>query len=140
MTFAVIAIICRIVIGAIYAQIEGFREAWMYYAFNRAGVWKELHPLFTWQRVLFFCTIFLFQPWYVAAFIVTGDILSFSFWHNGRYFMTRNDIDPKIYKERFKDHSTTSTAKYEFNFSARLFFFIVSFIPYSAAIWLKVIF
>ena len=53
-------------------------------------------------------------------------ILVFAFVHNGAMYSHRNDINPRVYTDRWQsDPSQTSTAKINFTFQARTAFFII---------------
>jgi hypothetical protein len=46
----------------------------------------------------------------VVAFLGLCMALSSPFWHDGFYYSKRNDLDRNMYKKRFFDQSTSSTA------------------------------
>jgi hypothetical protein len=103
------------ILGCIYASIEGVREAYYYHVAVAQGFKKNIHWLYLFQRTLFSVLLFSQTNFFILAFF----LLSFSFLHNGFYYFTRNKLDAIIYKKRFIDSSTTSTAVMEFNFAER---------------------
>lgn len=117
-----------------YAVLEGHREAWYYY--YRVNVplsfFKEenLHTLFTLQRTIVWMLIaILSMSWSIAV----GLILIFPFWHDNQYYTQRNNIDSSTYPKRWRDSSTTSTAKIELNFKTRTVLFVIgiAFLTYT---------
>ncbi len=48
----------------------------------------------------------------------------FPFIHDGFYYMKRNDLDARIYPQRFKADSSTSTAYFELTYMERVGFFL----------------
>lgn len=63
-----------------------------------------------------------------TAFILTlCYLLSFSFWHNGAYYITRHQIDPGQ-KTGWFSQSDTDTAKIKFGSLARTVTFVLSLI------------
>jgi len=103
------------ILGCIYASIEGVREAYYYHVAVAKGFKKNIHWLYLFQRTLFAILLFSQTNFFILLFFA----LSFSFLHNGFYYLTRNKLDEIIYKKRFIDSSTTSTAVMEFNFAER---------------------
>lgn len=100
----------------LYSITEGFREGyyWYFKVNSRISNDYEIHPIFSFQRglVLIFIGLILFSfvKWY-SILCVISMMLTFSFFHNGMYYRTRNKLDDKIYKLKWKDQSTTSTSK-----------------------------
>ena len=54
----------------------------------------------------------------------------FPFWHDGFYYMYRNNINPETYPKRFFDNTTTSNALQNYNFTNRTIMFIVGLAVY----------
>jgi hypothetical protein len=50
---------------------------------------------------------------------IFGLIFIFSFFHNGEYYATRNNLNPKVYPKRWWSNSETSQAVFEFNVGFR---------------------
>lgn len=126
-----------IILGALllwilYSALEGFREGfyWHYKALGDDDNTFEIHPYFAAQRGIVLIVIGLALlnclVWWKILLFLVGLSLIFSFIHNGCYYTTRNCLNPKIYKDRWKDQSTTSTAKLTklMNFRNRTIFFI----------------
>jgi len=102
-----------------WAALEGRREA-DYFHFR----WKDPmtrvedeHLMFTIQRSIVAilatvaCTLFT-GLWGLLGFIPLP--LVFSFFHNGYYYVRRNQLDDSIYQKGWWDQSTTTTAKVSF--------------------------
>lgn len=104
------------VIWVLYSLLEGFREGFFWeYRNNSTKQYKfEIHPIFSLQRgiVLIIIGLLLFNSisW-ISIINIIGMMLIFSFFHNGTYYYTRNKLDNNIYKLKWRDQSTTSTAK-----------------------------
>jgi len=107
------------VIFCAWAALEGRREA-DYFHFR----WKDPmtrvedeHLMFTIQRsmVTIFATLACtlgMGLWGLLGFIPLP--LVFSFFHNGYYYVRRNQLDDSIYQKGWWDQSTTTTAKVSF--------------------------
>ena len=102
----------------VYASIEGVKEAYLYHYRNTSTEKKayELHPLFAEQRS---CVLLIITALSVDLWLLFACIFVFSFFHDGFYYVKRNDLNSKTYPKRFFDHSTTSTAKFEFTLITR---------------------
>lgn len=118
-----------LIICCIYASLEGVREAYYYHVVGSFK--KNIHWLYLFQRTLFSILLFSQTNFFILAFFA----LSFSFFHNGFYYLTRNKLDATVYEMKFMDASTTSTAIMEFNFMERtvmlafgLMFLVLNFI------------
>lgn len=114
-----------------YFLLEGKREA-MYYHFKNQITGTDLkeHTLFTLQRSLFLISlliVFLSQltPIINSLLFIFSLSLIFPYFHDGMYYLTRNKLNTFIYKKRWKDNSTTSTAKFEIKYQLRLFMFLI---------------
>lgn len=132
-----------VLIWVLYSIIEGIREAYYYNLYYNASGIKNvnLHPLYTLQRGLVLLLISIFCVyWNVVVLkwdfiliiqkglVLLGGLASlFPFFHDGFYYIMRNKLNPSIYPYKFFDHSTTSTAKFEFTFFIRVVLFIVGF-------------
>jgi hypothetical protein len=111
-----------------YAYLQGRTHAVLY---SRKGAeafpWNE-HRIYFQERALV-CSFFVLgcymHQWEILC-LVPLFIFSFSFWHNGSYYHTRNQIDKPEY-HWFYD-SKTSTAVIELNAVIRTTLFIISLI------------
>jgi len=112
------------ILFCVWAALEGRREA-DYFHFR----WKDPmtrvedeHLMFTIQRSIVAilatvaCTLFT-GLWGLLGFIPLP--LVFSFFHNGYYYVRRNQLDDSIYQKGWWDQSTTTTAKVSFGPVAR---------------------
>lgn len=108
--------IALILIFVHYSALEGIREGFYYHAQPDTRSFN-LHYLFVIQRALFgLLILYISRDWVFCV----GLVLIFSLFHNGFYFITRNKLNPEIYKKGFFSNSTTSTAFFEFSFPVRL--------------------
>jgi len=121
-------LLITLVIWIAYSIIEGLREGYYWYYKNRGedGNNGDIHPIFSLQRGLVLAIIWLLA--FVSFSALTGLLIAisalkstafilslmliFSFIHNGVYYTTRNILNKNIYNLKWKDHSTTSTAKW----------------------------
>jgi len=73
----------------------------------------------------------------VAVFVAS--IPAFFFFHQGTMYMVRNHINHLVYPNRWKDDSTTSTAKINVEWGWRLGLFIMSVLSLASTfiIWLR---
>jgi hypothetical protein len=107
----------------VYAIIEGYREAYYYYAMVNTKVVnpKNLHPIFALQRGLIIGSVALFSPdlWngLLMALILS---LIFPFFHDGMYYQTRNELDSRTYPKGWWDFSMTSNAVLEIKTTGRI--------------------
>ena len=92
-----------------YAFLEGFRESlyWHLKVRGKSMFKANEHHVWSLQRavVLFGITAVSGNYYHMIPMA-----LSFPFMHDGAYYWGRNLIDSSIYKKRWLDQSTTSTA------------------------------
>jgi len=108
-----------ILIFVCYSLLQGFIDAHTYHYQNTSSSpgGLNLHPFLSTIRgfililIYFICNHILF---------IVGLVLIFSFFHNGMYYLTRNKLDPNLYKKKWMDSSTTSTSFFEFDFVERI--------------------
>ena len=117
MTAILITKLLLLTIWIVYSLLEGYREAIFYYfAVSSSRKMIEMHPTFTFQRVLVFggfaiLLLLMSCTWVVSLLSFIGYACVFSFLHDGFYYVTRNKLDNSIYPKKWWDFSTTSTAK-----------------------------
>lgn len=100
-------IIILTLLWILFATIVGISEG---YFFNSTIVDKKvglmLHSLWTVERTIVLVNIALLNfDWWLI-----GLPLLFSFFHDGTYYLTRNLLDNRVYRDRWFAQSTTSTA------------------------------
>ena len=105
-----------------YAALDGFNDS-LYY--SRLGAdaftWNEHHTLTAQRAVFVLCGLLATQvSMYQFAIVGFAWGLGFSLLHNGFYYWGRHLIDPKNQPFSLTYSSTTSTAKLELGFHARL--------------------
>jgi len=124
-----------LLISFLWAYLEGKREAqYFHYKWSLPSPIKikDEHFDFAIQRSLYVLKSsllvgFIFN--WLAAFILFISIaLTFSFFHNGSYYKRRNEMNENVYLFRWKDESTTTTAKFSFSYKWRLIQFIIGVI------------
>jgi hypothetical protein len=111
-----------------FAVVSGLLEGVYYNKVSKHQIkrFKSDHAAFTVVRglvagvLLFICFGFAWQ-FLVGGFLF---VLAFPFFHDGMYYQYRNDY----YKKGWFDHTTTSDAKFNFDFKTRLLMFIISLI------------
>jgi hypothetical protein len=121
-----------LIISFIWSYLEGKREAqYFHYKWDSASPIeiKDEHFDFTIQRSLFVIITAILAgfiyAWYASIIIFLSIALTFSFFHNGSYYKRRNEMNGDIYTNRWKDISTSTTAKTSFNYKSRLILFII---------------
>lgn len=124
-----------LLISFLWAYLEGKREAqYFHYKWSLPNPTKikDEHVHFTLQRSLYVIISsllgFLIFNWWVGILTFISISLSFSFFHNGSYYLRRNQMNNKIYSLKWKDESTTTTAKMSLNYKKRLLLLIVGII------------
>ena len=111
-----------IVIPIILGIMEGL--LFHYADFKKLGK-TNLHPLFTVLRVILYLSIINWQYSILKIFIILlSAIFMFSFLHNSAYYVTRNKLDFRVYKNPLFAYSTSSNAKISMRFCLRLLSFI----------------
>jgi hypothetical protein len=103
--------------------MEGKREAYYYHSASKTGDSDKynLHAIFQLQRALvLFLSVIICGNIFLSAGIGFAMICSFSYFHNGSYYCTRNNLNKDIYKLRWKDDSTTSHSAFEIQYGERL--------------------
>jgi hypothetical protein len=124
-----------LLISFLWAYLEGKREAqYFHYKWSLPSPTKikDEHFDFAIQRSLYVLISSLLAGFifnWLAAFIIFISIaLTFSFFHNGSYYKRRNEMNENVYLFRWKDESTTTTAKFSFSYKWRLIQFIIGVI------------
>lgn len=111
-----ISLILANILWILYSTLEGLREGfyWHFKSNSRRDCTFEIHPIFALQRGLVLLSIGGFLYYTIGLYSITSIInmaLMFSFFHNGTYYYTRNKLDERLYPLKWKDQSSTSTAK-----------------------------
>lgn len=115
----------------VYSSIFGKCDAWYWYYGNQCKyVLKQklmdLHPHYLTSRSIFglvcgFLMSNILNQNLLLGFIYTIALgLILPLFHNGFYYMERNNINPSVYPLRFKDMSTSSIAPINFTYNLRL--------------------
>ena len=114
----------------IFSVYEGKREAWYFHEKYKST--HDIHYYFTIQRisvgVAFLVALTSTEiSWYNLLDVVLTSIMLisiFPFWHDGYYYLERNNLNPTIYQKRFKDYNNSS-AVFDFTWNERKVMFIV---------------
>lgn len=123
-----------------YSIIEGRRDGFYYHAATMNGDSNShnLHPLFTVMRATFGTSlIFGFigeQNWTLLLLMCAFMIFTFSYWHNGEYYKTRHELDPKVYPKGWSSTSTTSRATFDLSFNQRCLLLVIGILFFVLAI------
>ena len=126
----------------VYSSFEGIREAYYFYA--KIYIPKESslakineHAMFSIQRGIFILVCSALNYFLISHLTYWSLLTSFfslslmfPFWHDGFYYMYRNNINPETYPKRFFDNTTTSNALQNYNFTNRTIMFIVGLAVY----------
>lgn len=110
------ATLCFLVFSYLSGVLEGYFWA------SRPKV-KQLssHAMLTFIRMCVALPIF----WYEGFWNVVFCVFIFPFIHDGAYYVTRNNINPSIYKKRWFDSSLTTGAIISFNAFERTAFALI---------------
>ena len=107
-----------------FALLSGLAEAYYFSAVYRKKInkFKYVHEALTVIRGIVAAVILYLSLGIVwnSLFIGAAFIAVFSWFHNGVYYTMRDVLDD-VYPERWKSHSTTSTAKTDLNYEQRCF-------------------
>jgi hypothetical protein len=121
-------------ISFVWSFLEGKREAqYFHYKWSLPNptIVKDEHFEFTLQRFLYI----LFSA--LTAYLLFGYLgiisfftisLTFPFFHDGSYYLRRNQLNNKIFNLKWKDSSDTTTAKISLNYKNRKILFITGFV------------
>lgn len=145
-----ITLLLTYVIWNCFAFMDGKIDAYYWYLHSNAEPLNtmriktqttNIHKEFTFRRLFvgmscYLIAILIFDNWHSILFGASL-VLSFSFWHNGAYYMKRNDLNQLVYIYRFFDSSNSSTAKFEFNFIQRLSLKVASLFILYLSLWLQ---
>lgn len=129
-------IIIESIVWFLFASLDGFIQAYYYDLYPSVKHHRNMHPFFTIVRaivaghmvynVLMISPVDTWYPnWIPSALYGLALIMTFSFFHNGFYYLTRNKLQPSLYPKGFMDKSTTSTALIDLGFKLRTSYLIV---------------
>jgi hypothetical protein len=111
-----------------FACLSGYGEAYYFSAVSHKVInrLKYDHKLFTVLRGIVAVALLYFTLGITWGTVIIGLSLvcAFSFWHDGVYYSTRDNLD-NCYPLRWRAHSLTSDAFFDLNYNIRsvLFFF-----------------
>lgn len=119
-----------IVAWTVFSIYEGIREAWYFH--ERYKMAHDIHFYFSIQRIsvgfaFMIALTSLEISWLNLLDLVLTSVMMitmFVFWHDGYYYKERNNLNPTIYKKRFKDYNNSS-AIFDFTWNERLTMFVV---------------
>jgi hypothetical protein len=109
------AMLFGIVEAAMFHQCRGRND-------KPATGWEDEHIWLTIARLFVFLEIFGVQA--TIVFNLIAAMLTFPFIHDGFYYVMRNNLDRRLYPARFKAQSTTTDAKFSFEYTTRTILFI----------------
>ncbi len=116
-----------------FAAASGYVEAQFFHMVDHNKTWREnIHYSLTVQRFFVWVIIIMGQldkncRWSLM-FFGAAYLFSFSFIHDGVYYMIRNELDERVYPKGWASHSETSNSIWEFILTPknRLIGFILS--------------
>ena len=107
-------IIIAQLIWIISACLDGFLQAHYYTLYPSEKKHPNLHWLYATQRgILLGCIgIWMYYSGNEFEFLIlpVACCFTYSFFHNGFYYMTRNKLDKEVYQKGFWDNTDTSNA------------------------------
>lgn len=111
-----VELICSVILWVAYSLMEGAREA-RYFDANPKLPKINIYIFFIVQRLVVLGIIILATNWLLAVPL----ILMFPFFHDGMYYLMRNELNNSVYPKRFWDNpSRTSTAVMDFHIVERI--------------------
>lgn len=120
-----------------YSILQGKEEAWFFFTYSkRVNLAKDIHFNYTLQRGVVLLPILLINilpalllPIWNIIIIAIALLMAFGFqfvfWHDGYYYLERNNQDGMVYKKRFCDYNDSS-AKNDFTWHQRIIMFSIS--------------
>lgn len=127
-----IEIIIAQLLWILNASLEGFIQAYYYSLYPSDKGYKNLHPFFLIQRIILIAGLtfglgYTLEAWMCAVFIAAC-AFTYSFFHNGFYYLTRNKLDSKVYPKGFLDDTDTSDAILNINLGFRIIMAIIGIV------------
>lgn len=130
-----------------YADLSGKVDGYLFDALTakKDASFDNLHPLFTLIRAIIGCAVLkasidlggIIIGWdmiWLIAMLCLSYIGTFSYWHNGKYYVTRNKLNPNVYKKGWFDYSSTSRATFDLSYKERLSGLIIGWFSFVGAI------
>lgn len=119
-----------IISWVVFSICEGKREAWYFHEKYKST--HDIHYYFSIQRIsagiAFLVALTSLEiSWYNLLDVCLTSIMLisiFPFWHDGYYYLERNNLNPTIYKKRFKDFNNSS-AIFDFTWNERKLMFLM---------------
>lgn len=119
----------------LFCCFEGITDAYYFYIkIEKANYERDLneHKIFFEKRLIVGSIVSLVLAktyWQIIAWLIVCDSM-FPFFHEGFYYTWRNILNIKVYPRTFRDSTTTSVSKMNFNFKQRLILFIFAVIVF----------
>lgn len=131
MVLLLFKVLSMIVCFILYAYLKGYLQA--YYYHNRNLTRENLHWAYFLEACFFafLCSFFmlnninLWRNIFIVASNMTALGLIFPYFHDGAYYLTRNILNPLLYKLKWKDYNDSKDAKHDFVYTDRLGMLIV---------------
>ena len=118
-------------IWVLFSLLSGLGEAYYFSAVynKRIKKFKYIHKLLTVIRGIVATALLYFTIGIAWKALLIGIALMamFSWFHNGVYYTVRDMLD-RVYEWRWRAHSTTSTAMFDFDYGQRCFLIWFSFL------------
>jgi hypothetical protein len=129
-------VLCMVVWIA-YSLFEGYREAYYYNNTYTSEVSEKrnMHPSFDAQRLLVMGLFISGNFCADGVMVLLSMSLVFSFFHDGMYYATRNNINSNMYIRRWMSNSSQSNASFEITFTGRLILLFLGFLVLSYTIF-----
>lgn len=95
---------------------------------------KYIHVWFTLIRLAIFIGLYLLFDWNFMYIVVCS--MCFPFFHDGAYYLSRNLMNPKIYRRGWKDRSRDTNALISLKYDDRLYLLLLSGMLY---LWIWIV-
>jgi hypothetical protein len=110
------------ILWILFAASCGVMEAFFFHGYIRnVRPMMDIHKVLTIHRVVVFMCIF---RGFDALVLLIPAVITFPFIHDGIYYMTRNILNPVVYRKSFFDQSRDTSAKFSYSFFYRALLFV----------------
>lgn len=119
-----ISVLVASAIAVVIALLFGAIEAYMFHKDKKLGItYPYIHFFFTGVRFATYLSLVWIANIHLVYLVPIS--LTFPYFHDGMYYVTRNKLNPKIYRKRWKARSYDTSALLSFNYDGRTVLLII---------------